>query len=228
MHFVETIRQFGKEINLNLIRHYNEMSTPLPFILYALWGRIFGFEVHILRYFSMIIAFITYILFYWLLFKIFNDVKISFLTAGFFMINPYAIGLSVFVYTDMLPILFSIICCLVMIKPNPVIFAISLAGALLSRQYFVFFGSAACLYYLLKLFYQKESYALRMLVACIISFLPIFLLIFLWKGLNPDNAMRKFYYAQGLSFQPNSIILYVLMFFVYFLPNYIISLKILL
>ncbi|MDH5683388.1 MAG: hypothetical protein OEZ20_02865 [candidate division WOR-3 bacterium] len=64
VHFVETIRQFGKEINLNLIRHYNEMSTPLPFILYALWGRIFGFEVHILRYFSMIIAFITYILFY--------------------------------------------------------------------------------------------------------------------------------------------------------------------
>src|SRR5437667_2479703 len=37
-HFVQTIRRFADGITLDTLRHYPEMSTPLPFVLYAVWG----------------------------------------------------------------------------------------------------------------------------------------------------------------------------------------------
>ena len=101
IHFVETINRFGKNMGLNTIKHYNEMSTPLPFMLYALWGRIFGFEIHILRILSVIIAVATYILFHWLLFLIFGNIKVASLTSAFLVLHPYMVGFSVFVFTDM-------------------------------------------------------------------------------------------------------------------------------
>jgi len=58
-HFIPTINRFGDDLSITTIKHYNEMSTPLPFILYSFWGRIFNFDVQTLRIFSLIIAFIT-------------------------------------------------------------------------------------------------------------------------------------------------------------------------
>ena len=43
-HFAETVRYFGNEISLNTLKSYNEMSTPLPFVLYALWGKILALK----------------------------------------------------------------------------------------------------------------------------------------------------------------------------------------
>jgi len=88
-HFINTINLFGKEISLSTLKHYDEMSTPLPFILYSIWGHIFSFDIRILRIFSVIIAFITYILFHKLIFSIFNDSKISLLTTAFIVLHPY-------------------------------------------------------------------------------------------------------------------------------------------
>ena len=76
-HFVETISQFGKDMNIYTIKHYNELSTPLPFFLYSLWGRIFNFDIQTLRIFSVVIAISTYLLFYKLIFSMFNNIKIA-------------------------------------------------------------------------------------------------------------------------------------------------------
>src|SRR5262249_25332232 len=67
-HFVETIIQFGtRPLNLDLLTHYNEMSGPVPFVLYGTWGRVFGFGPPVLRLFSVVVALATYLLWYWFL-----------------------------------------------------------------------------------------------------------------------------------------------------------------
>src|SRR5438132_14065253 len=65
-HFVETIVQFGtSRPSLDLLTHYNEMSGPVPFVLYGAWGRMFGFEPFTLRLFSIVVAVATYVLLFW-------------------------------------------------------------------------------------------------------------------------------------------------------------------
>src|SRR5205823_686203 len=55
-HFVGTIVQFGTTpLSLDLLAHYNEMSGPVPFVLYGAWGRLFGFDPQTLRLFSIIV-----------------------------------------------------------------------------------------------------------------------------------------------------------------------------
>ena len=72
-HFISTIEEFGEELSLRQLRTYNEMSTPLPFILYALWGKLVGFHLHQLRFFSLIIALFTFI--YFFLYLLFPGVR---------------------------------------------------------------------------------------------------------------------------------------------------------
>lgn len=225
IHFVETINHFGKNMGLNTIKHYNEMSTPLPFMLYALWGRIFGFEIHILRILSVIIAVATYILFHWLLFLILGNIKVASLTSAFLVLHPYMVGLSVFVFTDVLPILFMMVCCISIIKQNPIGLAISLSCALLSRQYFIFFTIAAGLSFLFRFLKKKNANEFQMLLSCVISLLPFAVLVYLWKGLSPDNSLRDLYLNDGYSYHPSFLALYVCQFFVYLFPVIILCWK---
>ena len=217
-HFVKTIRQFGEEISLQRIKNYNEGAAPLTFIVYSIWGRIFGFEIHILRIFAVIIAFATYISFHYLLFSLFQNSKIAFLATTFLVINPYMIGLSIFVFTDMLAILFLLAFCISISKSKPIIFALSSACALLTRQYLVFLIAAAGLYYLIKFFKKKNRYALYMLLSLFISVLPLAFLLFLWKGPGPPEALKYWYPKERFVFHISYLIQYTCLLFVYLLP----------
>lgn len=226
-HFVDTINHFGEDMSISTIKSYNEMSTPLPFILYSFWGRIFNFRIQTLRIFSVLVAFITYLLFHKLVFSIFKDIKISLLTTAFIVLHPYMVGLSVFVYTDMLAILFIILSCIAIREQKPIILSISLACCLLCRQYLIFFILAAGLYYLIKYFNNKiDKHVIRkMLLSCIISMLPLAILGLLWKGLSPENDLRNMYLDEGYSFHPSYLNLYVCQLSIYLVPIILISWK---
>ena len=60
IHFYQTVQQFGQCMGLNTLKCYNEMSSPLPFVVYAMWGNVFGFELGVLRFLSVVIALLTY------------------------------------------------------------------------------------------------------------------------------------------------------------------------
>ena len=45
MRFIETSRTFSENLSLNLLKHYEEMSTPLPFIYFGAMGKIIDFEL---------------------------------------------------------------------------------------------------------------------------------------------------------------------------------------
>jgi len=217
-HFVETVRYFGNEISLNTLKSYNEMSTPLPFVLYALWGKYFDFEIQTLRILSVIIALFTFVSFHYLLFSIFRESKISLTITVFFILNPYMVGLSIFVFTDMLAILFLIICCLAVKNKSPVLFAIASALGLLTRQYFAFLTVAAGLYYLFNYQKTRKSSTIKMLFSAFLSFLPLLLLFVLWQGPIPDSPRKALYLKESLGFHPNSLTLYITQFSIYLLP----------
>ena len=135
-HFLDAIHLFGKGLTLHTLKHYPEMITPLSVILYSLWGRLFGFELVILRSLSVLIAVATYLMMHRLLFVVFRDSKIAVLTTLFIMLNPYMIGLNCFVYTDMIGILCIVAACLAIYHDNAFLFAVSAAATVLCRRSF--------------------------------------------------------------------------------------------
>ncbi|MEW5993728.1 MAG: hypothetical protein AB1744_04950 [Candidatus Zixiibacteriota bacterium] len=223
-HFVQTIRQFGEGISPTLLKHYNEMSTPLPFILYALWGRLFGFDIHVLRILSVIIALATYLCFHRLLSMVLDNSRVVFLAAVFLVIHPYMIGFSIFVYTDMLPIFLVILAFVFVFSRNAIGFGIASACALLCRQYYVFLPLAAVLFSLAGIFPAQNrarppaGFALKMFVASLLSPAPLGLLMLYWQGPAPQNEFSRSYLAQGLSFHPSHVTLYISLLFIYLLP----------
>lgn len=225
-HFVETINEFGNEISINAIKHYNEMSTPLPFLAYALWGELFGFEISSLRLFSIIIALLTYFFFHKLLFSFFRNSKIAILGTLFFAFHPYMIGLSVFVFTDMITILLIILAFLAVKKENYILLFISSAGALLSRQYSIFFISSIGLYYLLDYLRDfSDKKKLKLLLAVSFSIIPLIALFLLWGGFNPVNQARNLYIHEAFTYHFDYLSLYIAQIFIYMFPIFLIIRK---
>jgi len=225
LHFIKTIHLFGEEISLNNLRHYEEMSTPLPFLLYALWGRVLGFELYKLRILSIIIALMTYLLYHRLLFIIFNDGRIAIYATIYLVIIPYMVALSFLVYTDMLAMFFLILCCFAIVRQNPFVFAISAACALLCRQYLLFILLAAAVFYLIKYIKRKERFSLQMLGSVIISFLPFLYLVFLWKGLAPENNLQNLFLEAKTTFHVNFLIFYICLISIYLFPIIVLTYK---
>jgi hypothetical protein len=217
-HFIETIQQFDRDISLKQLQTYDEMSTPLPFVTYALWGKIAGFQPHQLRLLSLIIAlftFITFFIFYQMSSK---RPDISLLLTLFLIFQPYILGLTVFVYTDMLALFFLALTLIAFHNRKPVLLAISVAGALLCRQYFIFLPASLGIYYLLHLITKRPGNSRQMMIATLVSLIPILLLFMLWQGFSPQNQLRQLYLQQKLHFHPNFLILYICLFAIYLFP----------
>lgn len=217
-HFIETIREFGEETSIYQLKHYNEMSTPLPFILYAWWGKIFGFQLHQLRIFSLIISLITFILYFQLFSSVFRKDSVSYLLTLFLFFQPYMIGLSVFVYTDMLMMLFLALVLHAVKNERKFLLFFSAVGGLLCRQYFIYIVIASSSFYLLKIYREENQISKQLLISSIISLIPLFLLFIFWGGLSPQNAVKDIYLKAGVQFELSFLYLYISLFSVYLFP----------
>ncbi|HWR83018.1 MAG TPA: hypothetical protein VN285_06930, partial [Candidatus Deferrimicrobium sp.] len=223
-HFIQTIRRFGSDTSLHTLKHYNEMSTPLPFVAYAAWGWLVGFETHQLRLLSVLIALLTYLTFHRFLYVVSGNARMTLLTAVFLTVHPYMAGLSIFVFTDMLPILFLILACLAVVRRNAIGLGLALAGTLLCRQYYIFLVISVILFCALEWLNLRNSASSRkratlsMLPASVMSLIPLGLLVLFWGGVSPDNEMKRLYLAEGFSFHPNALTLYIALLLVYLLP----------
>lgn len=213
-HFIQTVEQFGTDFSIDTLTHYNEMSGPLPFIIYSLWGRAFGFDLFILRLLSILIALASYFIFHRLLFSIFKNGVIAIIGTIFLMIHPYMIGFSIFVFTDGITILFVLSALYGVYKNNICIFCLAMAAALVSRQFAMFFLIASAIYFILKGISDNK----KMLIVSAITIIPYLSLIFLWSGFSPDNAWRIMYLEDGVTFHVNYLVLYICLMFVYLLP----------
>lgn len=223
-HFFATIQRFVNSPLIPTLYDYDEMSTPLPFMLYAAWGKLFGVNLFSLRLLSMLIAFLTYVSIFNLFLQIFSKIK-SLLFTVFISLNPYFIGLSVFVFTDMLAIFFTTLFLHAIHKRNFFLLAISIAGGLLCRQYFVFLPIAAGLFFIIEyfLFYKNDS--LFALIYIFFGCLPLLLLVSYWHGLTPNNAVKADYIGQALIFHQSALSLYIALIGIYCLPIVLLNFK---
>jgi len=192
VHFYNAIKLFGDSINIDNLKHYDEMSTPLPFILYALWGKTAGFDLSELRILSLIIALFSFIVFHRILYLNFKNLHLIFWGTVFLVIHPYIIGFSILIYTDITAIFFLLLTILGFIQKKTVLFTIGLCGAIMSRQYLVFIWGASLIYFSLELYTQNKKTSLKMLMGTIVSAIPYGLLVLLWKGTSPINAQKRF------------------------------------
>lgn len=218
LHFYETVKYFGQGISLQTLTNYNEMSTPLPFILYALWGKLFGFELNALRGLSVIIALFTYCGFYFLLAGVTRNLWLVFWASLFLVVHPYMVGFSLFVFTDMLPITASIFGLIALRKNSSWLWFFWAAIGLLSRQYFVFFSLPVGIYYCLRFIAKPGLTHVKMAVATLFSTLPTVALFWLWGGFSPQNNINHLYLGEAFSYHVDYLTLYVALLFVYLCP----------
>jgi hypothetical protein len=219
LHFVETIVHFGTSpLSLDLIAHYNEMSGPVPFVLYGAWGRMFGFEPHVLRLFSIAVALATYAFLYWFLQSESGDARLALGGTAFVALHPYMLYLSLFIYTDMLAILCLIVALAAVRRERPLWLAAALAGAVLNRQYLVFVTLGAGAYTLARYLKRRERRDLVQMLAVAASTLPLAGLCLLWKGLCPDGGLKHVYLEQHTSYHVSSLVLYVSLAAIYLSP----------
>lgn len=223
-HFVETIKQFAGYPLLSILRNYEEMSTPLPFMLYAVWGKLFGLDLITLRTFTIVIASFFYICTFIFLKSVFTPKKATLYTI-FLSLNPYLLGLSYFVFTDMLSMLFIIITVSAFNKNNLIFLSIGIAGALLCRQYLVFLPMAIIITSAVSFLYTHNKKEIAKLIAAAGGILPLCLLVIYWGGLSPVNVTRLDYINESLKFHPEAVSLYVLLITVYMLPVIIAKFK---
>lgn len=218
-HFVETIVQFGTQpLSLDLLAHYNEMSGPVPFVLYGTWGRLFGFEPQALRLFSIAVALTTYLVWYWFLHSETGSTRLAAGGTAFLALHPYMLYLSLFVYTDMLAILCLVGALVAVRREKPLLLAAFLCGALLNRQYLIFASAAAGFYFLARYWTTRERREAFSVVAVGGSCLPLAGLCLLWRGLCPDGALKQVYLDQHVSFHVSSLVLYVSLTALYLAP----------
>lgn len=223
--FHKTIIQFAQKSDLETLKNYEQMSPPLPFIIFGLWGKLFGLSLFKLRILNIIIAVFTYLIFHRILFILFQNKKIVFLSALYLVIHPYMAGLSMFVYTDMTAIMFLLLSLLFLIEKRIIFFTIALSCAILTRQYFIFFTIGAGIFYFLNFIIHKNNDAVKYLSGLTISCLPYLALVIFWGGLTPDNQWRNYFIGNGLSYKIEFLSHYICLIFLYLIPFYIFKFK---
>lgn len=224
-HFYDTVKLFAEKPDLYTLKHYPELNTPLPFILYALWGKLAGFSPDQLRIFSLLLAFITIQVLY-RFFSLFYTKKIipASLTV-LFTINIYMPGLSYFIYTDMTAILCMLLAAYFYLKKQPFFLFLFLLLAMMSRQYMVFITFAIFLHSLFLFRNKKESSSIlyRNIAAVVLSVFAMIPLFVFWGGLSPDNAQamseaKREYLSEGIRYNISAAIAYLSNLSVYAAP----------
>jgi hypothetical protein len=132
-HLLQTISQFGQELSLRTIQHYNQMSPPLPLILYAMWGHVFSFDVGTLRWLSVVVAFAAYLVFFQVVYAACRNAKLALAATVYLALIPYMLGFSIYVLTDMWAILCVVLGCWSIQAGRPALLGLASAAGLLCR-----------------------------------------------------------------------------------------------
>lgn len=223
-HIVETIKLFANSFDLNTIKDYPEVTPPFFFMFYALWAKLISSSTESLRLLTLIISFITWQLIYFL-FKIFvkNDFH-ALLLSLMVVINPYFLGTSVFVFTDMLTILLSLAALVSFINDKIFLFAIFSALAILCRQYTVIIPIAVVIFSLFNYKVDKLK-CQKYIVGSLLTMLPLFLLFGIWKNISPASGIEKWIVPNSSFYNIDFINTYITFSVIYIFPLAIVFFK---
>lgn len=223
-HIVDTIRLFTANYNLEIIKDYPEVTPPFFFYFYATWSKFFGSSVESLRILTLLISLITWQLIFYLN-SLFTKKSIHTLLLSLLVIvNPYFLGTSVFVFTDMPTIMFCLAAVIFFIKDKIFLFTIFSAFAILCRQYAVIFPLAVISYWLINFLSGKEINKTH-LITSLTSFVPLAVFLIIWEGISPASGVKKWVIANSLLYNIDYINTYLTFSVVYCFPLLIIFFK---
>jgi 4-amino-4-deoxy-L-arabinose transferase-like glycosyltransferase len=216
-HFVETVRLFVDDLSFERLCDYPEVTPPLVYVLYAVWAKIFGSSTEILRLFSLLVALICWQALYRFNQLITGQSLYAWLLSLITVVNPYFVGTSVFVYTDMLTLLFCLLAITALIRERTVTFSICLGAAIMCRQYAIVFPLAYAFYWCLARI-RGRRYPVRFLLGALVSVMPLLFLILYWGNIAPESGLQKWRVVDGMIFNFNAVTVYVTFAVVYLAP----------
>ncbi|MCC7126771.1 MAG: hypothetical protein IT178_18110 [Acidobacteria bacterium] len=218
-HFLLTVRLFGNGLSRELLRTYPEMSGPLTFAAFSVWGHIAGFDTPALRLLAPLIASVTALLWYETLRRAGGDTRGVALALLVVLLNPYFVGLSVFVFTDMPALLGMSLLGLGVVTGRPLVVCAGLIVATLARQYLVFLAPALVTAEIAGRWSRGRVSIGPLSIAAVVGLLPLGVMVLLWGGhLAPDNAWRPVYLSEGLRFDLHALTLYLALPAIYLAP----------
>jgi len=199
------------------------MTTPLTFIVYAHWGRLVGFDTARLRLLSPLLATAACVLL-WLVLAPGARNRLHAAIALFVIaLNPYFLGLGIFVFTDMLAIVMMAIVLLGYVKKSAVLVAVGIAGSVLTRQYFAFLVPALIASSLLDRRLGRTR-RFSLLSAALIGLSALTPLYYLWGNhLSPTNSLRAVYTNEGIAYNFHALSLYLSAPAAYSLPTLVLA-----
>lgn len=207
IHFLDTVRMFGAGVSLDLLRRYPEMSGPLPFLTYGAWGHLVGFSTAALRLLTPFIAWAVTSLWFLFFMRHLRSPIASIVGVAILVLNPYFLGLSVFVFTDMLALLGLVMVAFGIQSRRAWMVAAGIAVATCSRQYLAFLAPAVIVAAWLV---RSGAPRWRLGTAAFVGMLPLGALIWLWEGgLAPVNSLREVFLSERVHFNPHALSLYI-------------------
>jgi hypothetical protein len=199
-HYLPTAAFFSKEPipSLNLLKSYNELNTPLPFILGGWVVNSFGENIQYLRLLTFVVSFSLLMVFIW--FSPNNSPRF-FLCLGGLVAFPNYYLCSVYYYTDIYA-MFSVLCGTVAyLKKKHAVAALFFIIAVSCRQYMLAFPAAILAFELLHpLKNRRVAYFLKNLLSdktwifYAVALLSIIPWLLLWNGPAPASVMAEQYY----------------------------------
>lgn len=222
-HFYKTIVEFSKDLSVEKIRSYNELITPLTFIVYGFFGKLFGTDLLTVRFLSIIIGFFTHLLFFIFLKEIFKNRLIYWSLFLMWIFNPYVLGFNALVFTDGLSNFLIILFLYSVYKKKYFLIFVVSALLLYTRQFNVILIAAAVFYMILELI-KKKTIDIKMIAALFAGGGAILPLLLLWEGFSPVGAMSDKLDKVSFTVYFEALPVYIYCIFIYTLPLSIIIL----
>ncbi|MBD2260582.1 hypothetical protein [Pseudanabaena sp. FACHB-2040] len=187
--FWETSQQFSQSLipTLDQLRNYNELNTPLPFILYGMLEYLFDDGLFAGRLLNFLLSIAIVFLIGWPgQGKRFKPILA---VLGLFLF-PYFLWLSARFYTDLIASIFALLGVVFYLRKQPIVSGLVFILAIASRQYMVAFPVAIAAHELVIAirYRQRPSLSFFLPFFAALSLLGWFVL---FGGLAPQNALAS-------------------------------------
>ncbi|NJN56269.1 MAG: hypothetical protein HC879_01615 [Leptolyngbyaceae cyanobacterium SL_5_9] len=186
-HFWETSLLFSNSLipNLNQLRNYGALNTPLPFIIFGILEKLTGNGIFAGRLLNLALSLVMICL---IAFPLTQKGRSGMLAACGLLIFPYYLWLSSHLYTDIIATFFVFLGFWLYLRNQHVWSSLAFILAIASRQYMLAFPVALAAYELVSSL--KSGFQLRLRhLAPLVAAATIFGWFWLFKGLAPETAI---------------------------------------
>src|SRR5438876_8169406 len=186
-HFWQTSLSFSESLvpDLNQLRNYGELSTPLPFVIFGTIEHLFKGGVFSARLLNLTLSFLMTFL---ICLPARKTVRHSLLIGCALLSCPYYLWLSGHLYTDIIAIFFVFLGFWLYIRSRSILSSLSFVLAIASRQYMVAFPLAIAAF---ELFSRRHPQMRIRWVSQLAASLCIVGWVLLFNGLTPKMALTN-------------------------------------